>query len=38
MEIKPVRRSRADSYEALFHEIGPWRFLLDTGVTASPTS
>lgn len=29
MEIKPVRHSRADSYEALFHEIGHERFLLD---------
>ena len=29
MEIKTVRPSRADSYEALFHQIGLGRFLLD---------
>jgi putative phosphoribosyl transferase len=29
MEIKPVRPSRPDSYEALCHEVGEERFLLD---------
>ncbi len=29
MEVKAVRPSRADSYEALFHELGIERFLLD---------
>jgi erythromycin esterase-like protein len=29
MEIKVVRPSRPDSYEALFHEVGQERFLLD---------
>jgi len=29
MEIKTVRQSRADSYEALLHDVGVERFLLD---------
>lgn len=31
MEIKPVRPSRPDSYEALCHQLGQERFLLDLG-------
>ncbi|WP_246705609.1 erythromycin esterase family protein [Rhizobium sp. P40RR-XXII] len=32
MEIKTVRPSRPDSYEALFHDVGTDRFLLDLRV------
>ncbi|WP_353476440.1 erythromycin esterase family protein (plasmid) [Salipiger sp. H15] len=36
MEVKAVRPSRPDSYEALFHGVGEPRFLLDMGRDMDP--
>ncbi|PTQ72029.1 erythromycin esterase family protein [Celeribacter persicus] len=36
MEVKTVRPSRSDSFEALCHEVGEPRFLLDFGERVSP--